>query len=172
VKHLNRSGRYFRVCDPSWDDPLDTQYSKRFGGRWNAPEEFGALYLCATILVAAANARLNYENEIATLYDLLPEQRPDLQCVQIRPSAFVDVVTAEGLRAIHLPSSYPQGISWARCQAIARRAYAQHENGVAYRSAVTVGEELAVFDSASALVRRRERLPFREWYPVEVRPKK
>ena len=40
-------GTYYRVCDPTWIDPLDTNYAKRDGGRWNSPNEFGvSLPLC------------------------------------------------------------------------------------------------------------------------------
>lgn len=157
------------MCDPSWRDPLETSYAKTHGGRWNPPGEFGALYLCATILVAAANARRNYENEIATLYDLLPEQRPDLQRVEVKPASFVDVVTPAGIRALHLPASYPLNVSWNRCQTIARKAYVARSAGIACRSSVEiVGEELAVFDSFLSLVSRGRRLHFVDWYPVEV----
>ena len=50
------------------------------------------------------------------------------------------------------------------------------ENGIACRSAdatdrtsiVVEGEELVVFDRAVRNVARLERLPFAQWYPVEV----
>jgi RES domain-containing protein len=171
VKHIERGGTFFRVVHPSWRDPLDTSYSKVHGGRWNGAGEFGVLYLCATILVAAANARKTYEGEIATLYDLLPEARPDLQYVDVKRSAFVDVATDSGIRAIHLPATFPQNVSWTRCQTIARWLYAEHERGIGYRSAATLPiaeEELAIFDSSLNLVKRGKRVRFAEWYPVEV----
>lgn len=173
MKHLKRGGRFFRVCDPAWQDALDTSFSKLHGGRWNPPGEFGALYLCATILVAAANARKTYEGEIATLYDLRPEQRPDLQTVDVKAADFVDAVTLDGIRGLRLPVSYPEGAGWKRCQRIARTLYAAEEHGIIYRSAAdsnseSPGEELAIFDSSLSLTRRRDRLRFEEWYPVET----
>jgi len=171
VKHIERSGTLFRVTDPSWSDPLDTSYSKVHGGRWNPPGAFGVLYLCGSVLVAAANARKTYENEIATLYDLLPEVRPDLQYVEIKVTSFVDVFTDAGIRAIHLPSSYPRNTTWKRCQNIARQLYEKRERGIVYRSAATlsvIGEELAIFDRSLSLVKRGKRIRFSEWYPVEV----
>ena len=57
MQTVERAGERYRVCDPSWRDPLDTTYAKRFGGRWNVADSLGALYLNATIAVAAANAR-------------------------------------------------------------------------------------------------------------------
>ncbi|MBV8645673.1 MAG: RES family NAD+ phosphorylase [Candidatus Eremiobacteraeota bacterium] len=174
MKHLKRGGLHFRVCDPSWRDALDTTFAARYGGRWNSPNTFGVLYLNATIAIAAANARRAFENEIATLFDLRPEQRPDLQLVDVRLAPFVDSVTPAGLRALKLPVHYPHGVSHEKCRQIGARAYAARENGIATRSNAEatretyLGEELAVFDTALALVARLERRPFADWYPVEA----
>jgi RES domain-containing protein len=176
MKHVERGGLHFRVCDPSWADPLDTAFSKHHGGRWNAPGSFGVLYLNATVAVAAGNARRAYEGEIATLFDLLPEQRPDLQLVTVSPMRVVDATTDAGLRSLRLPASYPAGATWDACRRIGARAYTAEENGIACRSAnatertneIVEGEELVVFDTALGFVSRAERVPFVQWYPVEV----
>jgi RES domain-containing protein len=174
LNHVERSGRHFRVCDPTWEDPLDTTFSSRAGGRWNAPGSYGVLYLNATIMVAAANARHNYEGEIATLFDLRPNERPDIQLVNVHHAAFVDAVTPAGIRALRLPKGFPFGVPWPPCQRIGARAYAARESGIATRSNADatatsfVGEELAIFDTAIRLVSRQERLSFDQWYPVEV----
>lgn len=176
MKHVERGGLHFRVCDPSWADPLDTSFSKRRGGRWNEPGAFGVLYLNATVAVAAGNARRAYEGEIASLFDLLPEQRPDLQLITVSPIRVVDAVSEAGLRSLRLPVSYPVGATWTACRRIGARAYAAGENGVACRTAdaakgtrdLVEGEELVVFDTALNLVTRAERVPFTQWYPVEV----
>ena len=164
------------MCDPSWADPLDTSFAKSHGGRWNPAGSFGVLYLCATIAVAASNARRAYEGEIATLFDLLPEQRPDLQIVTVTPFRVVDAASDAGLRSLRLPATYPAGVPWSRCQGIGRRMYDRGENGIACRTADAAartsvpieGEELVVFDRAVRHVARRERLRFAQWYPVEV----
>ncbi len=134
------------------------------------------LYLCATIAVAAGNARRAYEGEIATLFDLLPEQRPDLQVASVVPMRVVDAATDAGLRSLRLPLSYPRSVPWGPCRVIGRRAYRGGENGIACRSAdatertnlVIEGEELVVFDRAVHHITRLERLPFAQWHPVEV----
>jgi RES domain-containing protein len=89
-RHIRRGGTYLRVCDPTWADPLDVTYSQLQGGRWNPKSEFGALYLCATVTVAAANACKTYEGEVATLFDLRPEMQPDLVVVSVLLANFVD----------------------------------------------------------------------------------
>lgn len=173
MRHLRRSGRYFRVCDATWADCGTTEPSKIFGGRWNAPGRFGVLYLCATRAVAAANARWIYERDGRfTLFDRAPDRRPHLQEFTIRPSRFVDAVTGTGLAALGLPRTYPIGASYAQCRAAGAKAYDAGERGIACRSAAeatrshVIGEELAVFDAARELASAGRRLAFRDWYPL------
>jgi len=172
LRYLERSGAYARICDPAWADPLDTSYAAKYGGRWNAAGSFGVLYTNATIAVAAANARRNFEREIATVFDLRPEFRPDLQYVEVRAAPFVDAVTDAGVRALRLPRTFPFRVAHAPCQRIGARSHARRDNGIASRSSAeatpttVVGEELAVFDIAIGLVTRRERVRFDRWYPL------
>lgn len=162
-----RGGRQYRVCDPEWEDCLDTSFSRRDGGRWNAPGTFGVLHLSANVDVAAANARKQYEGEIHTLFDLEPEFQPLLMQVHVRMSEFVDCVSDEGLRAAGLPAAYPDGVSWVRTRDVGRKAYALGaSNGIACRSAaLPTGEELAVLDRALEIVRAGKRHRFSAWYP-------
>ena len=81
------------------------------------------------------------------LEDLLPARLPDLQEYDVDETHFVDVVTPVGIAAVGLPPDYPTIVPHPRCQAIATRAYAADENGLATLSAVeTTGEELVIFD--------------------------
>src|SRR5579864_4685755 len=103
MRHIRRGGIYLRVCDATWLDCGDTEPSKRFGGRWNAPNRFGALYLCADLAVAAANARWIYERDGRfKLFDRRPARRPHLQEFTVRPSRFVDAVTKSGVAVLGL----------------------------------------------------------------------
>jgi RES domain-containing protein len=163
-----RSGEYYRVCKPQWADCADTTFSKDHGGRWNPPGEFGALYLNATLRVAAANARRQHAGRAIGLFDLRPQRRPQLATFAVPRVRVVDVVSAQGVAQLQLPSTYPVDVDWPSCQAIARRAY-ETLAGVASRSAAearageVVGEELAIFDTLSLSAPRRA--PFSEWYP-------
>jgi RES domain-containing protein len=166
----SRNGRYFRVCKPDWADSADTTFSKRSGGRWNPPSEFGALYLNANVRVAAAQARHQHAGRAIALFDLRSERRPALATFDVPALTVVDVVAAEAIRTLGLPSTYPVDVAWEPCQQIARTAYDTGLAGVAARSAAearlndVVGEELAYFDSQPAL-QEVERLTFAEWYP-------
>jgi RES domain-containing protein len=167
---VNRSGRYFRVCKPEWVNCGDMSFSKSAGGRWNPPGDFGALYLNATVRVAAAQARHQHEGRAIALFDLRPERRPILASFDVPPVTVIDVVAQEALRALGLPSTYPVDVGWGPCRQIARTAYHSGLAGVAARSAAearvndVVGEELAYFDSQPTLV-EIERKTFAEWYP-------
>jgi len=168
-----RHGPYYRVVDPTYVNPLDTSYSRTFGGRWNPPIEFGALYLCATMSVAAANARYRFVGRAIKLFDLLPAAQPELVTVEVPRLVVVDVVSADGIAAIGLPPNYPYGVPWPPCQAIARAAYLDAVAGVAARSnaeagiTLWVGEELAVFDNVSGLS-QLSREAFARWYPDPI----
>ena len=52
---------WWRVADPSWSDPLDPAFARRYGGRWNPPGMFPVLYLNED----PATARLNLRAFIA-----------------------------------------------------------------------------------------------------------
>ena len=170
---FTRGGRYYRVVDASYSNPLDTSYAKNAGRRWNPPGEFGALYLCATPAVAAANARYQFVGRAIKLFDLLPTARPELVTVDVPNLGVVDVVTADGVQAVGLPANYPWGVPWPRCQAIARDAYADGVAGVAARcnaeatATSWVGEELAAFDVVTGLA-QVSREAFALWYPDPI----
>ena len=51
-RHVTRSGRFVRVADPDWRQPLDPSFAAVRGGRWNPPSSFPVLYLCSTPAVA------------------------------------------------------------------------------------------------------------------------
>lgn len=175
LRSVLRSGTYYRVVAPDWVNPADTSYSKERGGRWNPPNEFGALYLNATVAVAAANARAQHAGRAIKLFDLLPKARPELVTFLVPEVTVLDASTANGIVALGLARSFPYGVEWLPCQAIARTAHAARLDGVAARShaeakeTMVVGEELALFEeSAKTLDKPQTRRSFAKWYPDPV----
>jgi len=170
---VRRSGPYYRVVAPKWVDPADTSYSKQRGGRWNPAGEFGALYLNATIQVAAANARAQHAGRAIKLFDLLPEARPELVTFEVPIVDVLDACTPKGIAALGFAENFPHGVPWPPCQAIAREVRANALSGVASRSAAesteatSVGEELALFDKVVAGPPRARRR-FDKWYPDPI----
>lgn len=154
MRHLERGGRYLRVADPSWSDPLSPTYARRRGGRWNAPGRFGVVYLNASLAVARSQVRHKLETRGIRPEDLARDQGPVLVHTHIPEDRFIDAVSAAGLRAIGLPRTYPldetgQPVPHERCQPIGQAAWDAGEPGIACRSAATLspdgGEELAFF---------------------------
>jgi RES domain-containing protein len=170
---VDRGGSYYRVVAPEWTNPAGTVYSKQRGGRWNPVGEFGALHLNATVDVAAASARAQHSGRAIKLFDLLPEARPELVTFDVPRVAALDVYTRDGVAALGFADSFPSGVTWPSCQAIAREAHAAGLAGVAARSnaeataTAFVGEELALFEEVAA-GEPQARCKFHEWYPHPI----
>jgi RES domain-containing protein len=171
VLHIVRDGRYYRVADPHWRDPLDASYSQQRGGRWNPPRSFAVLYLNRDVRTARALVRYRFR-ELPYGPELVrPEQAPVLVVTEVASDEYVDVVTEDGCIAVGLPATYPldeaaRPVSWAQCQPIGRRAWNVGERGIACRSAVPDGnEDLAYFPRPEAKrLERLERWRFDEWF--------
>ncbi len=163
MKTITRSGRYYRVCDPTWLDCCDPTYSARYGGRWNPPESFATLYLNADVDTARANAIRRYEGEAFTLFDLNPTTRPHLQLVTVKTSTVLDAVTRGGIEDLGLPATYRENVSHTICQAIGVEAHKARLDGVACLSAAhRDGEELALYRADRAV--KGERQVFDAWF--------
>ena len=174
--HVRRGGPYYRVVDPTWNDPSDTSYSKRVGGRWNQPDRpgqsgFGALYLNATFEVARANAVRHIQSQFGpqvTFDDFVRSALPQLQYYDVVQTDFVDLVNRGAVEALGLPATYPREIPHPPCQEIAATAYATDEQGLAVLSAVETNdtnEELVIFDrEVNKIAAKRQRVDFETWY--------
>ena len=170
---VSRGGLYYRVVAPNWINPADTSYSKRQGGRWNSPGEFGVLYLNAEVHVAAANARAQHAGRAIKLFDLLPKARPELVTFDVPQAEVLDACTQPGIAALGFMDSFPYQVTWLACQTVAREAHAAGLSGIAARShaeitaTAYVGEELALFEESSPgpPIARRS---FQEWYPDPI----
>lgn len=172
TEHVRRRGRYLRVADPEWSDPLDGSYSMRAGKRWNAQGSFPIVYLNATVEVARANCDDWFAGQPYGPLDLDPDKAPVLVETEVPAAEYVDVVSEAGCAALGLPTTYPLDASDSEvplsvCQPLGQRLWDDAERGIACRSAAlphgTVGEELAYFQRGDRLPQLRVR-PLREWY--------
>lgn len=173
MRHLLRAGRYFRIADPRWTDPLDGSYAQRTGGRWNPPGSFPAVYLNRTIEVARANVRRFFNGLPYGPEQFRAGEGPDLVSTDVDEDRFVDIVTEAGCLAAGLPATYPLAADGSEvphpdCQPIGRAAWDGGEPGVACRSAATPlpphGEELAWFERSRKALPLRDRTPFEGWF--------
>jgi hypothetical protein len=107
--------------------------------------------------VAAANARSQHAGRAIKVFDLLPEARPELVTFEVPMVEVVDACTPDGIAALGFSESFPYGVTWPPCQAIAREAHAAALACVAARSdaeataTACVGEELALFEGLSSV---------------------
>ncbi len=172
TQYVVRAGTYFRVAEPGWDDPLDGAYSMTAGGRWNAPGSFPVVYLNREQPTARANVDRLFRGAPYTVLDMRPEMRPVLIRTTVPEGAFVDAVTADGLDALGLPTTYPlddQGepVPRAACQPIGAMLWNADERGVACPSAAieppSTGEELGYFQREQRLTVDGV-IEFDDWY--------
>jgi hypothetical protein len=171
MRTIRRGGRYLRVADPDWDDPLDGRHAAERGGRWNPPESFPVVYLCQTVAVARANVYRLLEGQPYGPEDLRPEGAPVLVRATVPEDRYLNVVTEAGCRDAGLPRTYPRDsrrriVPHRRCQPIGLRAFEAGLPGVAARSAAPTApagdEELAYF-GRRRLRRGAVRL-FEQWF--------
>ena len=167
---------WWRIADPSWSDPLDPDFARHRGGRWNSPGSSRVLYLNEDLLTA----RLNLRSFIAGWPYEPEELRGDtgpvlVGCTLPRRQVVCDAHSPSGLRAAGLPGTYPLDddgtpVPHARCQPVGARAKAERLRGVHARSAQSrdgAGRELAWFPATERSVPRRVRtLSFAAWYGV------
>jgi RES domain len=162
-------GRYLRVADPEWVDPLDATYAALGDGqRWNPPG-LACLYLNADEKTARANVDRLYEGLPYSAEDLDPDEAPLLVEVDIPEGTAVDAYSGAGLSAAGLPATFPRDalgnlIPHATCQPIGAAAFASGLDGVDARSAASGGDrELAWFPRSHAATKISVR-QFQDWY--------
>jgi hypothetical protein len=137
------------VADPSWTDPLDPSFAGERGGRWNPPGSFPTLYLNGDPPTALRQIRRMLRGTPVRTDDLDEDAFVLVAATLPRSQTVADGVTEEGLRALHLPATYPLTADGSPVEAEACRPV-----GVALRdlglrgvwcrsSAPVVGEEIA-----------------------------
>jgi hypothetical protein len=171
---IRRGGSYNRLAEPSWADPLNTSYSRQYGGRWNPPGSFGVLYLNRDLRVARLQVLHKLSGHPYGVEDLEEAEQHDLVDVEVAEQEWLDCVTAVGLEAVGLPSTYPRHrngrlVRHATCQPVGQAVLDDGQPGIACRSAATgaspTDEELGVFDQVvAASVQMTGRHPFADWF--------
>ncbi len=165
---------WWRIADPAWADPLDPDFARRRGGRWNPPDSFATLYLNEDRATARLNLRAFIDGWPYEPEELREENGPVLvECTLPRRQLVCDIHTSEGVCAAGMPVTYPldEGgtvVGHDRCQPIGSRAKEQGLRGVRARSAQArdgARRELAWFPaSARSVARRVATLPFPTWF--------
>ena len=58
TERLANGHRWLRLADPAWADPLDPDFARATGGRWNPPGSYPTLYLNEDVVTARINLQL------------------------------------------------------------------------------------------------------------------
>lgn len=165
---------WLRICEASWQDPLDDTFARDRGGRWNPPGSWRTLYLNEDLVTA----RLNLDHFIAEWpyrpEDLDEDNGPHLAVATLpRNQTVADVHTPDGVAAVGLPATYPLDadgglVPQAACQRVGEEVHAAGLRGIRCRSARApdgAGRELAWFPATSrSRAHLVTRLPFPEWF--------
>jgi hypothetical protein len=171
---LPNGHEWWRIAHPNWNHPLDPNYARRHGGRWNPPDSFPTLYFNEDMVTARLNLRSfirvwPYEPE-----DLRDDSGPVLVGATLpRNQRVSDVHSRKGVASVKLPASYPldgkgELVPHDPCQTIGRQAKERRLRGVRCRSARATdgaGRELAWFPATTrSRAQRRTTLLFEHWF--------
>lgn len=174
VERLSNGWRWWRIAERAWRDPLDPDFARVRGGRWNPPDSYPTLYLNEDLVTARLNLRAFISSWPFEPEDLRADTGPLLIGATLpRDQDVCDAHTPEGIRALDLPATYPLAsngrlVGHDRCAAIGQAIRDRDLRGVRARSAQArdgAGREVAWFPAtARSRARRVARLTFDRWY--------
>lgn len=148
---------WLRVAKTDWSDPFDTSYAREYGGRWNPPDSFDALYLNGDVRTARLQLVRMLDGYPATIEDLADDAFTLVAARLPRDQRCADAVSSEGLERLGLPPTYPLDddgdvVAHSVCQLAGRAVHAAGLRGVWCRSAGSPdgeGRELAWFPATA-----------------------
>jgi hypothetical protein len=150
---------WLRITRPHYADPFDPSFAQRRGGRWNPPGSWPTLYLNEDLATVHAQVRHLFAGRGVEPDDLDDDAPIRLAaCTLPGRQRVCDAVTAAGVDAIGLASTYPldvggSQVSHATTQAIGVTVHESGLRGVWCRSAAGVGRELGWFPAARSAAR-------------------
>lgn len=171
---VHAGGRYVRVVEPDWEDPLDGSYARDRGGRWSPPGSHPVVYLNRTPRTARLNCLHRLRDQPYGPEDLDEAEAPELVATDVPGGEHADCLSDRGLEGWGLPRSYPRHpdgrpVAWEECRPVGEAAHDAGLGGVACRSAANGArrddEELAYFERGDAPAPEAvERVPFSDWF--------
>lgn len=162
---------WLRIVRPEYTDPFDMSFARKQGGRWNPPGSWATLYLNEDIATVHAQVRHMFIGRGIDPDDLDDDAPLHLAaCTLPRRQRVADAHSADGLRQLNLPPTYPVNrrgnpIGRAVTQSIGATAHAAGLRGVWCTSAAGIGREAAWFPAESAEARPAwsSTRPFGDW---------
>jgi len=171
---IDAGGRYLRVADRDWENPLDGSYARERGARWNPPGSYPVVYLNRCLRTARLNCLHRFRDLPYGPEDLDEAEAPVLVATDVPGGEHADCLSDGGLAAWGLPVGYPRHpdgrpVSWQECWPVGQAAHGAGLDGVACRSAAEGARpddhELAYFERDDARGPQPvESLAFSEWF--------
>lgn len=126
-------------------DALSGEGARRFGGRWNPPLLFPAIYLadsaeaCMVEVERAAQAA-------STTAEKMLEAAYRLHTIDVTDLAVLDLTTPQAREAVGLENDDIYGDDWSGCQAVGHAAWFLHMQGVLVPAAGGVGLVVTAYE--------------------------
>ena len=118
-------------------EPLSGEGARRFGGRWNPPSLFSAIYLADS-----AQARMVEVERAAQAASTTPE----MHTIDATDLAVLDLTTPEAREAVGLEDDDIYGDDWSACQAVGHAAWFLHVQGLLVPAAGGVGLVITAYE--------------------------
>lgn len=127
-------------------DPLSGAGAKLFGGRWNPPDAFNAIYLAEPAATCMAELDRLAASQNLSVQDLLNAGRT-LHTIAVRDLSVLDLRTAAACARVGLEPDDLADDDWTACQAIGHAAHFLNIGGVLAPSATGTGLVLTAFEA-------------------------
>jgi RES domain-containing protein len=126
-------------------EPLSGEGARRFGGRWNPPLLFSAIYLASSAQACMVEVERNAQTA-STTADKLLEAPYLLHTVEVTDLAVLDLTTSEAREAVGLEDADIYGDDWSACQAVGHAAWFLQVQGVLVPAAGGVGLVITAYE--------------------------
>lgn len=119
-------------------DALSGEGARRFGGRWNPPLLFPAIYLADSAQACMVEVERAAQAASTTAEKML-EAAYRLHTIDVTDLAVLDLTTPQAREAVGLENDDIYGDDWSGCQAVGHAAWFLHMQGVLVPAAGGVG---------------------------------
>ena len=126
-------------------DALSGEGARRFGGRWNPPLLFPAIYLADSTRACMVEVERAAQAASTTAANML-EAAYRLHTIDITDLAVLDLLSPQARESVGLETDDIYGDDWSACQAVGHAAWFLHMQGVLVPTAGGVGLVVTAYE--------------------------